>query len=167
MRILKKDRRRLNAEVVGHDHFGFDAEVVSHLFYAFDHDGWSAEVEFDFGRVGVLVEIFVVRNLMDKSSETVPVIFGERIAESNVHFKVGELFFEGTKFVHVEEFSFGSSAVPEGDFPFGSDTFKLIKNVRAHGRHSCTTADEAHFALGFLGKEFAVRSRDGNFVAGF
>lgn len=41
-----------------------------------------------------------------------------------------------------------------------------VEDVAAHGGHAGAAADVDHFALGVLGKEFAVGAADGDLVAG-
>ena len=59
----------------------------------------------------------------------------------------------------------GSGPVPEGDLTIGSETFKLIEDMGAHGRHTRTTTNEHHFIVSLASKEFTERTRDGHFVA--
>lgn len=42
-----------------------------------------------------------------------------------------------------------------------------VKKMRAHGRHTGTSAYKHHFALCWLNKELTIRARNGHFVAGF
>ena len=106
LRLLRVVRAgRLYSEIVGAHHFGFDAEVVEHVLDAFEHDGRPAEVVFDFGGIGVLVEVFAEHDLMDEAGRTGPLVVGQRIAERNVQREVRELPFQFLEFLNVEEFS--------------------------------------------------------------
>ena len=68
----------LAAEVVKSDVFGRHAEVVEHFHNSGEHHGRSAEVVFNFFRLGVVFQIVIQQNLVDEAGVAGPVVFRKR-----------------------------------------------------------------------------------------
>src|SRR5690554_6008985 len=67
--------------------------------------------------------------------------------------------------VVVERLAPGARTIPERDLALGIQAFELVEDMATHRRHTRTTADEDHFGIGVLGKEFAEGTHHCDLVA--
>ncbi|MPM19545.1 hypothetical protein SDC9_65971 [bioreactor metagenome] len=109
----------------------------------------------------------IENHLMNEAGVSCPVILGFWLRKRNMECEIGIGLFNSFEIIQVEKLPDGTAAIPECSFAVGVLCVELIKNMRAHWRHTGTTTDKHHFLLRVFNVKFTVRSTHHHFVAGF
>ena len=125
------------------------------------------QVIFNLFRFGMVLKVIVIDHLVDKPYVARPVVFRQRLGKADVEFEVGVVLFDLLELIGVKQFTEGAPAIPESSFTLGVFCIKQVEDVRPHGCHAGSTADEHHLPLCRLDEELTVRPGNGYLVTGF
>ena len=113
----------------------------------------------------MVLQIVLVQDVVDEAGRPRPVVLGQRIGERQRPGEVGVLLGQLVELIHIEGLAQRARTVPEADLALGLQALELVEDVRAHGRHAGTAADEHHLVVGLLGEELAERTIHRDLVA--
>ena len=157
--------QHLATKVIKHNVRTIHTKIFQHSDNSRIHHGRTAHIKFAVFRRWVILEIVLIKHVVNEAAITFPVIFRLWLRERQMPFKVWIFLRQLFVFLCVEGFTQRASAIPEADLARRVKAIELISEMRAHRCHARTTTDQDHFGFGFLGKKVTERTKYLNLVA--
>src|SRR5690625_1902275 len=104
------------AKVVQHDVVVFNTQILEHLDTGGIHHGWAAEVVFTVFRSRMVLEIVLIKLIVDEAGHTLPVILRLRVGECDMPDEIIVLFLKLIVLFSVEHLPLGACTIPERHF---------------------------------------------------